>query len=143
VTDWKSALKAKNPPLTTALSNIRAAMLNKAVELGVRGSGLDDTQSLAVLHKMAKQSEDSLSSLPQDSQLYQKESYELSIINTYLPKRISLDEVKDRVFSILKDSGVRDLGAGMKLCLPSLKNVADGKHVQICVKQFIDEVVHE
>lgn len=141
VSDWKTALKAKNAPLTTTLSNIRAAMLSKSIESGSRGVGLDDAQSASVLRKLAKQCEDAIASLPQNAPLRIKEEAELSIINTYLPQKISLDDVRNRVFSILANSEVKDLGAGMKLCLPALKGIADGKHIQACVKQFIDEAI--
>lgn len=139
LSDWKSAVKARDSAKALALSNIKAVLLNKAIELGARQAGLTDEQAISVLQKLQKQSEDTISSLPEASALKEKERMELSIISSYLPKRLSSDEVREKVCSLLAGSNVKDLGAGMKLCLPSLRSVADGKQIQQLVRQYLEE----
>lgn len=139
LSDWIAAVKARDSVRSLALANIKAALLNKAVELGTRQTGLTDEQTMSVLQKLQKQGEDAVASLPEDSALRFKEQGELSIISSYLPRRLSADEVKNRVYDLLSNSEARDVGSAMKVCMAALKSVADGKQIQLCVQQFLEE----
>lgn len=139
LSDWTAAVKARDSARSLALSNIKAALLSRAIELGARKTGLTEDQASSVLHKLQKQSEDAILSLPDSCDLKVKEQYELSIISSYLPKRLSSEETRKRVWDILSNAEACDLGTGMKLCLSELKNISDGKQVQSLVKQFIEE----
>jgi hypothetical protein len=139
LSDWTAAMKAMDSVRSLALANIKAALLSRAIELGCRQNGLNDEQTTSVLLKLQKQGGDAIASIPGESALKVKEQGELSIINSYLPKRLSAEEVRQKVYEILNSSGIKDLGAGMKVCLPALKSVADGKQIQLYVKQFIEE----
>jgi uncharacterized protein YqeY len=139
LSDWTAAMKARDSTRSLALANVKAALLNKAVEVGARQTGLSDAQAAQVLLKLQKQAADTIASLPPDSDLCKKETYELSIISSYLPKRLSDDDVKAKVYEILTQNPVSDLGSGMKVCLAQLKDIADGKSVQLFVKKFIEE----
>jgi uncharacterized protein YqeY len=139
LSDWTAALRARDSARLNVLGNMKAALLNKAIETGERKTGLNDTQTIGVLSKMQKQCEDAISSLPVGLPLRLKEEFEFAVINTYLPQKISGEELKSAVFDLMRSSGSMDLSSGMKACLAPLKGKVDGREVQQLVLLFIKE----
>jgi len=137
--DWSVAMKARNREASLALSNIKAALLSRAVDDGVRGVEPDDNVVLSVLRKMQKQSTDTISSLPAESILKEKEERELSIISSYLPAKLSDEELSRAVNYLLSSLNIKDFSAGMKECMASFRSVADGKQIQSLVRKFLEE----
>jgi uncharacterized protein len=94
---------------------------------------------MEVLHKMAKQRKESLAEFQRGGRedLAANESFELTIIESYLPKKMSADALQAVVVATLTELGItqaKDAGKAMKPVLDKVKGLADGKDVQAAVK---------
>jgi uncharacterized protein YqeY len=115
--DMKSAMKAKDKDALKAIRMILGAI--KQIEVDDRIE-LDDTQVLTVIQKMVKQRKDSISQFQEAnrSDLVEVEEAELVIINNYMPKQLTEDEIAVVVDKVITDSGassMQDMGKLMGL----------------------------
>ena len=139
--DWKTAVKARDPAKDT-FSQIRTELKNKAIATRAGGSSsteVDDEVALEVLTKMAKQRRESIAEYEKGGRddLVEKEAAELKVIETYLPKGLSDDELKAIVDETVKAVGAtsaKEMGKVMGALMPKVKGRADGKQVQALVK---------
>jgi uncharacterized protein YqeY len=73
-------------------------------------------------------------------ELAAQERYELSLIEEYLPKQLSRDEVETLARQAIQDAGAtspKDMGNVMKVLMPRLKGQADGKMVNSIVQELL------
>ena len=139
--DIKTAMKSKDKVRLETVSSIKKVLLEK--EVSVRPSGqeeLTETQELEVLSQLAKQRRDSIAQYQQAGRedLAEAEAQELAIIEEYLPKQLSEDEISAVIDKIMAETGassVKDMGKVMGPAMQKLKGRADGKVVQDIVKQ--------
>jgi hypothetical protein len=103
--DVKVAMRSKDRERLAALRLILAAFKQKEVDERIE---LHDEQSVAVLDKMAKQHRDSIEQFGQANRddLVKKEQQELDIIESYLPAKLSSEDV-----SLLIENGISEIGA--------------------------------
>lgn len=103
--DVKVAMRSKDRERLAALRLILAAFIQKEVDERIE---LHDEQSVAVLDKMAKQHRDSIEQFGQANRddLVKKEQQELDIIESYLPAKLSSEDV-----SLLIENGISEIGA--------------------------------
>lgn len=135
--DWKEALKARDPK-KDVLSLIRTELKNKAINTRSEGQTetlVDDETALGVLQKMAKQRKESIESYEAGGRqdLAAKEAFELSVIEFYLPKQLSDEELNALISSKINELGissVKDIGKLMGAVLQVAKGRADGKKIQ-------------
>ncbi|CAC9606201.1 Transamidase GatB domain protein [uncultured Gammaproteobacteria bacterium] len=125
--DMKSAMKAKDKDALKAIRMILGAI--KQIEVDERIE-LDDTQVLTVIQKMVKQRKDSISQFQEAnrSDLVEVEEAELVIINNYMPKQLTEDEIAVVVDKVITDSGtssMQDMGKLMGLLKGQLAGKAD------------------
>ncbi|CAC9539416.1 Transamidase GatB domain protein [uncultured Gammaproteobacteria bacterium] len=125
--DMKSAMKAKDKDALKAIRMILGAI--KQIEVDDRIE-LDDTQVLTVIQKMVKQRKDSISQFQEAnrSDLVEVEEAELVIINNYMPKQLTEDEIAVVVDKVITDSGassMQDMGKLMGLLKGQLAGKAD------------------
>lgn len=144
-TAWKDAMKARDPK-KDALASIKADVKKKAIDARVIPEGgaageisPPDEMVLEVLAKMAKQRKESIEEYTKAdrSDLAEKEVFELGVIESFLPKKLSNDEVTALVRQAIAESGstsAKDLGKAMKAALAKVNGRADGKDVQNIVK---------
>lgn len=138
--DIKVAMKAKDKIRLETVRSIKKVILEKEVELRAKGQdGLTPEQELEVLSKQAKQRRDAIEQyLKADRQdLAAKEQAELAIIETYLPKQVSAEELENIVTQIITEvdaKTAKDLGKVMSVAMKKLKGKADGKKIQELVK---------
>jgi hypothetical protein len=135
--DLKAALKARDQLATSALRLIRAALKNKAKDLGRE---LQEQEEIQVLSSLAKQRRDSIAQYQKGGRddLVQKEQAELEIIQRYLPQQLDqagIEKVLDEIFAELNPSGPKDMGRVMKAAMARLQGRADGKLVNQLVRQ--------
>lgn len=138
--DIKAAMKARDKVRLETVRSIKKAVLEK--EVSVRPSGqeaLTEAQEIEVLVQLAKQRRDSIAQYQQANRvdLADKEAQELAILEEYLPKQLSEEEVKQAIADIITATGAtsaKDLGKVMGLAMQQLKGKADGKKVQELVK---------
>jgi len=135
--DLKHAMKSRDQLRMDVIRMIKAAVLNKEVELK---KDLDDAEMSRVMTALIKQRRESVEQFQkaQRVDLAEKERKEISIIEHYLPKALSPDELEAIVVAVLADTGassVKDLGTVMKAVMARLAGQAvDGKHLSDLVR---------
>ena len=130
--DLVAALKAQETLKLSVLRMMKAALMNKKVELG---KAVDDAEALAVLRTLAKQRRESVEAFRKGGRddLADKEEAEIKIVEAYLPAAASEEEIDAAVAAAIAETGAstaKDLGKAMKAAMAKLtdKN-ADGKRV--------------
>lgn len=133
----KDAMRAKEK---ARLSTIRMILAEfKRIEVDERIE-LDDARCLAVLDKMLKQRKDSLTQFRDAGRddLADVEEQEIEVIQTFLPKALSDQEIAELIDSAMSESGaesVRDMGKVMAVLKPQLQGRADVGAVSGLVKK--------
>jgi hypothetical protein len=143
---WKEAMKSRDPK-KDVLSSIRTEVKNKVINTrsdgptGGGGGEIDapDDVVLDVLKKMAKQRKESIEEYKKGgrSDLEQKETFELGVIESFLPKAMGADELSALVKEAIAEvgaAGPKDMGKAMKAAMAKVAGRADGKDVQAAVK---------
>ncbi len=130
--DLVAALRAQEALKLSVLRMMKAALMNKKVELG---KAVDDPEAVAVLRTLAKQRRESVEAFRKGGRddLADKEEAEIKIVEAYLPATASEEEIEAAVATAIAETGAstaKDLGKAMKAAMAKLagKN-ADGKRV--------------
>ena len=139
--DIKKAMLSKNKEELEALRSIKSLILLAETEKG----GSDDISSEAekkLLMKAAKQRKESAEIFEQQNRkdLADRELLQLEVINRYLPKQLSEDEIKTELLSVIKEVGAKgpqDMGKVMGVATKRLAGQADGKLVSELVKKLL------
>jgi uncharacterized protein YqeY len=132
----KTAMKAREPDRLAALRLMLAAVKQREVDERIT---LDDPAVVAVVEKMIKQRKDSISQYEKAARqdLADKEKFEISVIEAYLPKQLSPAEVDAIVAEALAATGAKspaDMGKVMGVLKPKLAGKADMGKVSAMVK---------
>ena len=137
VADLTTAMKAQDASRTSTLRMVKAAMMNRQIE---KGSELDDDDVQKLLRSLVKQRRDSIEQYEKAGrqELVDKEQAEIDVIETYLPKAASQEEIEQVVAAVIAETGassIKDMGKVMKAAQAALagKN-ADGRLVSEIVK---------
>lgn len=138
--DFKKAMKEKDNVALSALRMVKAALKNEAISK--KKDKLSDDETIAVLSKQAKQRKDSIESFRKGGreELAAKEEKELSIINSYLPEKMSEDDLKKLIDEIIKETGAnskKDMGKVMKALMDKAKGRIDGKPASRLVNEAL------
>lgn len=143
--DLKSAMKAQEADKLRVLRSLKAKILEKEISERTGGeSNITDEQVIEVLMKAAKQRKESIDQFEKGGRddLVEKEQDELVIIEKYLPKMLSDDEIRQAVNEQIKKSGAKDLsdmGKIMGMMMGQLKGKADGSAVSRIVKEELSK----
>ena len=134
--DMKLAMKAQDKPALKAIRMILGAIKQKEIDERIE---LDDNQVMAVIQKMVKQRKDSISQFSDAGRtdLVEVEEAELLIINNYMPKQLSQDEIEAAVVKAISDIGadsMKDMGKLMGTLKSQLDGKADMGHVSQLIK---------
>jgi len=135
--DLKLAMKSRDQLRMDVIRMIKAAILNKEVELK---KDLDDAEMSRIMSTLIKQRRESVSQFEkaQRLELAEKERKEISIIEAYLPQAPSPQELEHIVTSVLSETGansLKDMGAVMKAVMARLAGQAvDGKVISDLVR---------
>jgi len=136
--DITAAMKAKDAPRLSALRMLKAAVMNKGVE---KGRDLDDAEVLQVVASLVKQRRDSIDQFGRAGRtdLVEKETAEIAVLDTYLPPAASAEEIDAAVVAAIAETGaasVKDMGKVMKAVMPRLAGKhADGRTVNEAVRR--------
>lgn len=134
--DLKSAMRSKDALRLRTIRALRAALMDKEIELRKGGTAtLTDEQELAVVQKEAKQRRDAMEHYEEAGRedLRKKEEEELEIIQEYLPRQLSEDEIRAVVREVIEESGavsMADMGKVMGASMQRLRGRAEGRLVQ-------------
>ena len=134
--DMKAAMKAQDKQKLDAIRMLKSEYRKKEIDDRVT---LDDDALAGLLAKLVKQRQDSIDQYKAGGRqdLVDKETFELNIIQSYMPKQMSEDEVKALVAAAVKETGAsspKDMGKVMGALMPKTKGKADGKLVNQLVK---------
>jgi uncharacterized protein YqeY len=135
--DLKLAMKARDQLRMDVIRMIKAAVLNKEVEMK---KDLDDAEMSRIMTTMIKQRKESVEQYEKGNraELAAKERQEISIIESYLPKALSPDELVSIVEAVIRETGAgsaKDMGAVMKAVMARLAGQpVDGKHISELVR---------
>jgi hypothetical protein len=139
--DLKTAMLAKDEKALRSLRAIKAAILLAKTSEGAGGE-LKEDDEIKLLQKLVKQRKDSLEIFQQQNRtdLAQKEQEEIEIIEKFLPKQLSADELKSEVAAIIIEVGASspaDIGKVMGAATKKLAGKADGKTISALVKELL------
>lgn len=146
LSDLKSAMLNKEKEKTIVLRALKSAIQKKEIserQDGHDSATLSDAEVQQVLQKEAKQRKDSISQFESANRddLAEKEKFELSVIEEYLPKMMTEEEIAslvDEVFEQVKPEGPQDMGKVMGAVMPKVKGKADGSLVNKVVKEKLN-----
>ena len=130
--DLVAALRAQEALKLSVLRMMKAALMNKKIELR---KAVEDPEALAVLRTLAKQRRESVEAFRKGGRddLADKEEAEIKIVEAYLPAAASEEDIDAAVAAAIAETGAstaKDVGKTMKAAMAKLagKN-ADGKRV--------------
>ena len=129
----KAEERAKMIGLRNIIGKIKAAQIDK-------GESLTDEESLKILKTAAKQLKESIDQYQKGGRddLAEKETFELSLLEKYLPEQLSEEQIRETVKNIVKNTGagsMQDMGKVMGATMKELAGSADGKLVQKIVQE--------
>lgn len=137
--DWKSAMKSRDSFRSNTISMAKAAVLMAEKS---DGSKLDDESVIAVLSKEVKQRRDAILEYEKGNRqdLIEAAKKEIEILLEYLPQQLTEDEIRKVVEDAVKEVGaasIKDMGKIMTAIMPKIKGRADGKLVNVIVREYL------
>ena len=139
--DIVAAMKAKDKVTLEALRNIKKVFIEAKTAPGANDT-LDDAAALKILQKLAKQGHDSADLYTQQNRpdLAEAEMAQVKVIESYLPKAMSAEEIEAAVKEIIAQTGatsIKEMGKVMGLASKQLAGKADGKAISDVVKKLL------
>ena len=139
----KEAMKAKDEATLRGLRAIKAEIIKAKTEPGAGGE-VNAEKEMALLQKMMKQRKDSLEIYEQQNRadLAQKEQEEMAVIERFLPRQLTPDELRSEVQQVITDTGASspaDMGKVMGVATKKLAGRADGKSISAMVKELLSQ----
>ena len=137
--DMKSAMRAKESDRLSTIRMLLAACKQREVDERIV---LDDAAVIGIVDKLIKQRKDSIAAFTQAGRtdLVDKESAEVKVLEAYLPQRLSAEEIAAAVDSLVQSlgaSGPGDMGKVMAAAKANLAGKADMGLVSAAVKQAL------
>jgi len=141
--DLKTAMLAKDEKSLRGLRAIKAAILLAKTSEGAGGE-LKEDDEIKLLQKLVKQRKDSLEIYQQQNRadLAQKELEEIDVIEKFLPKQLSAEELHLEIKKIIAETGASspgDMGKVMGVATKKLAGKADGKAISAAVKELLNK----
>ena len=141
--DLKTAMLSKDEKSLRGLRAIKAAILLAKTSEGAGGE-LKDDDEVKLLQKLVKQRKDSLEIFQQQnrSDLAQKEQEEIEVIEKFLPKQLSAEELQLEIKKIIAETGATssaDMGKVMGAATKRLSGKADGKTISAAVRELLSK----
>ena len=139
--DIVAAMKAKDKVTWEALRNIKQGFIEAKTAPGANDT-LDDAAALKILQKLAKQGHDSADLYSQQNRpdLAEAEMAQVKVIESYLPKAMSAEEIEAAVKEIIAQTGatsIKEMGKVMGVASKQLAGKADGKAISDVVKKLL------
>lgn len=136
--DLKEAMKAKAEVKVSTIRMLKAGVKNLAIEK--KAEKVDDKDVMSIISRQIKQHKDSIEQFTKGNRqdLVDKEKAELVILESYMPKMMSADELRVIVRSAIEKVGAKgraDMGKVMKAAMEEAKGAADGKMLSQIVSE--------
>ncbi len=134
--DMKTAMRAKDSVRLGAIRLLLSAIKQREVDERIE---LTDADVIAVIEKMLKQRRDSITAFEGAGRtdLADIEKFEVSVLQTYMPKQLSDDELNQIITQVIADAGAagaKDMGKVVGLVKPLVAGVADMGKVSGLIK---------
>ena len=134
--DMKTAMRAKDSARLGAIRLLLSAIKQREVDERIE---LTDADVIAVIEKMLKQRRDSITAFESANRvdLADIEKFEVSVLQTYMPKQMSDDEISAIINQVIADSGAdgaKDMGKVVGLVKPLVAGMADMGKVSGLIK---------
>jgi uncharacterized protein YqeY len=134
--EMKTAARAQEKLRLGTLRMLKSAMKYREIELG---KALEDAEIVAVVGTLIKQRRDSASQYTAGGrpELAQTENEEIKILEAFLPRQLTDDELSALVQEAIAASGAkspREMGVVMKALMPKVQGKAEGKRVSDAVR---------
>ena len=133
----KEAMKARDKVRLNTVRMIKSALMNEKIKAG---HDLTVEEELTVLSREKKQREESIDEFTKANRkdLADETKQELAIVESYLPKQMTEEELNQAVSSAIAEvnaQGKSDFGKVMKVLMPKIKGKADGKAASNAVRK--------
>ena len=137
MSDMKEAMKARDKVRLNTVRMIKSALMNEKIKAG---HDLTAEEELTVLSREKKQREESIDEFTKANRkdLADETKQELAIVESYLPKQMTEEELDQAVSSAIAEvnaQGKSDFGKVMKVLMPKIKGKADGKAASDVVRK--------
>lgn len=141
--DLKDALKAKDQIKISTLRMLKAGIENAAI--AKRPEKLEEADILVVFSKQIKQHRESIEQFQKGERqdLVEKETAELKILESYIPRPLAKEEIFKVVEEAIKEVGAqgrKDMGRVMKLVMPKVRGRAEGNTVNQMVSEALGKL---
>lgn len=139
--DIKSAMKARDKVRLETLRNIKKVFLEAKTAPGANDT-LEDAQALKILQKLAKQGKESAATFQQANRqdLADGELAQVNVIEEYLPKPLTNEEIEAQVKAIIAQTGatsMKEMGKVMGIASKQMAGKADGRVISKVVKKLL------
>lgn len=139
--DIKDAMKAREKVRLETLRNIKKVFLEAKTAPGANDQ-LSDADALKILQKLAKQGKESAATFTQSSRedLAAHEIEQVKVIEAYLPKPLSNEEIEKIVTNIISETGaqgMKDMGKVMGQASKQMAGKAEGGTISTIVKKLL------
>lgn len=139
--DIKAAMKARDKVRLETLRNIKKVFIEAKTAPGANDE-LDDAAALKIIQKLAKQGRETARTYTDNSRqdLADEELGQVAVMEEYLPKQLSPEEIEKAVKDIITQTGatsMKDMGKVMGMAGKLLAGKADGKAISTIVKQLL------
>ena len=140
MSDMKEAMKARDKVRLNTVRMIKSALMNEKIKAG---HDLTAEEELTVLSREKKQREESIAEFTKADRkdLADETKQELAIVENYLPKQMTPEELDQAVSSAIAEvnaQGKSDFGKVMKVLMPKIKGKADGKEASAVVRKQLN-----
>jgi uncharacterized protein YqeY len=145
--DMTAAMKGREEQRLSTLRMVKSALKNREIE---KRSALDDREAMQVLQTLIKQRKDSIEQFTKGGrqELADKEAAEIKIIEAYLPKAATPEQISEVVRGVIGEfpspPSLRDMGNVMKTVMAKFAESGtrvDGKAVSDTVKRELESMV--
>ncbi len=139
--DIKAAMKARDKERLEALRNIKKVLIELRASKGA-GSELTDEESQKVIARLAKQGVDSAAIYKEQGreELFRQEMAQVAIYESYLPDKLSDEELEKVVVDIIQKTGatsMKDMGKVMNIASRELAGKAEGGDIAVKVRKLL------
>ena len=139
--DIKDAMKAKDKVRLETLRNIKKVFLEAKTAPGANDTLTDDA-AMKIMQKLVNQGKDSATLYNEQGRadLAEAELAQVAVIETYLPKQMSAEELEAALIAIIADVGAegpKDMGKVMGTATKKLAGLAEGRAISAMVKQLL------
>ena len=139
--DIKEAMKARDKVRLETLRNIKKVFLEAKTAPGANDT-LEDTDAMKIFAKLAKQGKESAATFVQQNRqdLADAELAQVSVIEAYLPKPMTEEEIEAAVKEIIAQTGaagMKDMGKVMGVASKQMAGKADGRIISGIVKKLL------